>query len=118
MYENETEAIRLQDIAATQEIRDAFASYFAGNSRATVPYALGAGGVMFQTVTSAIQDCVTDGAPLAAFQALMTGTGDMQSLQDALVADYIKHHAGSVAQERAAWDAPEVHRFAMEGAIA
>lgn len=118
MYETESEAIRQQEIAATQGIEDAFASYFAGNTRATVPYALGAGGVMFQTVTEAIQDTISDGEPLEAFKALLTGSGDMKSLQQALVADYIRHHADSVASERAAWDGYGMQKFVMEGALA
>lgn len=118
MYEDETEAIRRADIAATQEIRDAFAAYFAGNSRATVPYARGAGGVMYQTVTDAIQDGMTDGKPLECFTALMTGTGDLEAFRAALVADYLHHHAADVAQERAAWDNYGMPDFVMQGALA
>lgn len=118
MYEDETEAIRRADIAATQEIRDAFAAYFAGNTRATVPYALGAGGVQLQTVTEAIGEMLSYGEPLQALTALLTGSGDVKSLQHTLVADYVRLHADSVAQERAAWDGYGVPGFVMEGAMA
>ena len=116
MYEDETERVRRADIAATQEIRDAFAAYFAGNTRATVPYALGAGGVQLQTCTEAIGEMLSYGEPLQALTALLMGSGDVQSLQHKLVADYVRLHAADVAQERAAWEAPAVHSFLFKEA--
>lgn len=118
MYEDETEAIRIQEIAAVREIREAFAAYFAGDTNATVPYALGAGGVQLQTVTEAIGEMLSYGEPLQALTALLTGSGDVKSLQHTLVSDYVRLHADSVAAERAAWDAPEIPRFVSEGALA
>lgn len=118
MYEDETERVRMQEIAAVREIKDAFATYFAGDMRAVVPYALGAGGVRVQTVTEAIADLLSYGEPLESFKALMTGAGDMSSLQHALVAAYVRLHADSVAAERAAWSAPAVPAFVMQGAMA
>ena len=116
MYEDETEAIRLQEIAAVREIRESFAVYFAGNTRATVPYALGAGGVALQTCTDAIGEMLSYGEPLEALTALLTGSGDVKSLQHALVADYVRLHADSVASEHAAWEAPAVHSFLFKEA--
>ena len=116
MYEDETEAIRVQEIAAVREIREAFAAYFAGNGKATVPYALGAGGVALQTCTDAIGEMLSYGEPLQSLTALLTGSGDVKSLQHALVADYVRLHADSVASERAAWDAPTVHPWLMKEA--
>ena len=116
MYEDESEAIRLQEIAAVREIRESFAAYFAGNSKATVPYALGAGGVQLQTVTEAIGEMLSYGEPLQALTALLTGSGDVKSLQHTLVSDYVRLHADSVAAERAAWEAPTVHPWLMREA--
>lgn len=103
MYEAETEAILRADIAATQEIRDAFAAYFAGNTLATVPYAMGAGGVERQTVANAIFYSIDDAAPFAALQEVLRGA-DVQVLQKALTEGYINANAADVAQQRAAWD--------------
>lgn len=116
MYEAETEAIRIQEIAAVQEIKAAFADYFGGNTRATVPYALGAGGVALQTCTEAINEMLSYGEPLQAITALLTGSGDVKSLQHALVAGYVRLHADSVASERAAWNAPTVYPWMMKEA--
>ena len=116
MYEDESEAIRVQEIAAVREIREAFAAYFGGDTSARVPYALGAGGVMLQTCTEAIGEMLSYGEPLQALTALLTGSGDVKSLQHTLVSDYVRLHADSVAAERAAWDAPEVYPFLMREA--
>jgi hypothetical protein len=116
MYEDETERVRIQEIAAVQEIKAAFVDYFGGNTRATVPYALGAGGVALQTCTEAIGEMLSYGEPLQALTALLTGSGDVKSLQHALVAGYVRLHADSVASERAAWEAPAVHSFLFKEA--
>lgn len=117
MYEAETEAVLREDIAATQEIRDAFAAYFAGNTLATVPYAMGAGGVERQTVAKAIDYIINDDAPFAALQAVLQG-GDVQRLRDELTSGYINANAADVAQQRAAWDNYGMPDFVMQGALA
>jgi hypothetical protein len=55
-------------------------------------------------------------APLAAVVALLQGRGTVDALRDVLVADYIERNASDVAQERAAWDAPEVYPWLMREA--
>ena len=109
------------EIDAAEEIRAAFNAFFAGQP-ARVPY-VGCGmtntlGIQTQSLPDAITDALTDGEPRAALVALLQGTGDVSALRAALCADYITRNADSIAQQRVVFDAPQVHKFAMEGAIA
>ncbi len=116
MYEDETEAIRLQEIAVVENIRAAYADWFADNpGEHAVPEvrrsAHGGWEVQLQSVAEAVRYQIDSKAPLAAVVALLQGKGTVDALRDALVADYIERNAGDVAQERAAWDAPSVYPF-------
>ena len=121
MYEDETEAIRVQEIAVIESIRSAYADFFAGKP-ATVPEVVrsahGGWSVQLQSVSEAVRYQIDSKKPLAAVVALLQGKGTVDALRDVLVADYIECNAGDVAQERVSWEQPVVHRFAMEGAIA
>lgn len=108
MYEEETHRIQQQEIAARSEIAAAFARFYAGNVRETVPYAKGAGGVAVMPVTEAITDALTNGAPLVALVALLQGKGSVQSLRDAIEADYTERCADAVGMERAQYERPAV----------
>lgn len=118
MNDNEAEAITREDIAATQQIKDAFASYFAGNSLAAVPYvkpySRTACKVELQTVAESIEYQVCDGQPLAALAALLQGRGTVEALQNALVDDYLAKNAADIAQERAMSEPVSVPRFLRE----
>jgi hypothetical protein len=116
MYEDETEAIRLQEIAVIENIRAAYANWFAGKpGEHAVPEvrrsASGCWEVQLQSVADAVRDQIDSKAPLAAVVALLQGRGTVDALRDVLVSDYIERNAGDVAQERAAWDAPSVYPF-------
>jgi hypothetical protein len=121
MYEDETEAIRLQEIAVVENIREAYADWFAGKpGEHAVPEVVrsahGGWCVQLQSVGDAVRYQIDSKAPLAAVVALLQGKGTIDALRDVLVADYIERNAGDVAQERAAWDAPEVHPWLMKEA--
>ena len=91
---------------ATAEIRAAWAAFFAGTGT-RVPalrYRSDGSEEVNEPATEAMHDMLYDGAPQAALVALLQGRGDVQALRDAIVADYIYHHAQDIAQERAAND--------------
>jgi hypothetical protein len=114
MYEDETEAIRLQEIAVIESIREAYAAFFAGKPAAVpevVRSAHGGWAVQLQSVADAVRYQIDSKAPLAAVVALLQGKGTIDALRDVLVSDYIERNAGDVAQERAAWEAPSVYPF-------
>ena len=121
MYEEETEAIRLQEIAVVENLREAYADWFAGKPAAVPEVVRSAHGgwcVQLQSVADAVRYQIDSKAPLAAVVALLQGRGTVDALRDVLVSDYIERNASDVAQERAAWDAPSVYPFVMEGATA
>lgn len=108
MYEEETHRIQQQEIAARSEIADAFARFYAGNQRETVPYANGAGGIAVMPITEAITDALTSGAPLVALVALLQGKGDLKTLRKAIEVDYTERCADAVGMERAQYERPAV----------
>ena len=119
MYEDETEAIRVQEIAVIESIRSAYADFFAGKPAAVpevVRSAHGGWSVQLQSVSEAVRYQIDSKAPMAAVVALLQGRGTVDALRDVLVSDYIEQHAADVAQERANWDAPAVYPWLMQEA--
>lgn len=119
MYEAESAAIQAQEIAVIESIREAYAAFFAGKPAAVpevVRSAHGGWAVQLQSVADAVRYQMDSKAPLAAVVALLQGRGTVDALRDVLVADYIDQHAADVAQERAAWEAPEVYPWLMKEA--
>jgi len=121
MYEDETEAIRLQEIAVVENIRAAYADWFAGKpgEHAVAEVRRSASGgweVQLQSVAEAVRYQIDNGGPLAAVVALLQGRGTVDALRDVLVEDYIERNASDVAQERAALDAPSVYPWLMREA--
>lgn len=107
--------------SAEREIRAAFETFFSGKP-ARLPY-VGCGigntlGMQYQPVADAITDILSDGTSKAALMVLLQGLTDIDAFRKVLVNDYIDMHAKDIAQQRVEFDAPEVHTFVMEGALA
>lgn len=118
--ERQEAAEQAHEAQATAEIRAAWAAFFSGTGTRVPALRHRSGGCeeVNEPATEAMHDMLYDGAPQAALVALLQGRGDVQALRDAIVADYIYHHAQDIAQERAANDPMPFPAFLTQGATA